>query len=199
QCAYISFASPLIEVESNKLVSLNKSKQLLINNSFFEEEFIPPKEIDDDKVQFVWFSQYISFGRGLELFLHAADALSNKLHLTLIGYIDAEFHQKELASGKFVSIKGPMHQRELHQQLANYDIGLALELNTADFNRNICLTNKIFAYSQAGLYVLATDTDSQKQFLGEFSEYGLLTAQNPIAIRKKIEEIISNKKYLRQN
>jgi hypothetical protein len=45
------------------------------------------------------------------------------------------------------------------------DIGLALESKTADFNRDICLTNKILAYAQAGLYIFATDTFGQRDFL----------------------------------
>ena len=58
-----------------------------------------------------------------------------------------------------------MQQEDLHQFLSQMDIGLALENAQADHNRNICLTNKMLAYAQAGLYILATNTFGQSQFL----------------------------------
>jgi glycosyltransferase involved in cell wall biosynthesis len=52
-----------------------------------------------------------------------------------------------------------------------FDIGLATELATP-YNRDICLTNKIFTYIQAGLAVIASDTTAQVQLLNKHQNIG---------------------------
>lgn len=47
-----------------------------------------------------------------------------------------------------------------------------MELSSVDENRGICLTNKIWAYLQAGLYILATDTPAQVVFIQEHEGHG---------------------------
>jgi glycosyltransferase involved in cell wall biosynthesis len=52
-------------------------------------------------------------------------------------------------------------------------VGLALESNVS-INRNICVTNKTFAYLMAGLAIIGTDTQGQKDIFGNFGEAALL-------------------------
>lgn len=59
--------------------------------------------------------------------------------------------------------------------LADYDEGLAIEVESNDYNRQICLTNKIFSYLQSGLYILATNTPAQEQFMTSHHKNGMMT------------------------
>ena len=79
-----------------------------------------------------------------------------------------------------------MKQEALHDFLNQMDIGLALENTAADHNRNICLTNKILAYAQAGLYIFATDTYGQSQFLNS------LDYDAGIILKTSLEEALKN-------
>jgi hypothetical protein len=63
-----------------------------------------------------------------------------------------------------IIIHSVMEQSKLHSFMATMDIGLALEPGK-DVNNRIALSNKIITYAQSGLYILATDTYGQSQFL----------------------------------
>ena len=82
-------------------------------------------------------------------------------------------------------------------ELCKYDVGLALELNSADFNRQICLTNKIFAYAQAGLFILATDTPAQKHFINENEILGTVAPQTHGGMNIALQDIINNIGHIR--
>ena len=79
----------------------------------------------------------------------------------------------------------------------NYDVGLAMELSTADENRNLCLTNKIFAYLQSGLYILATDTQAQKRFMDEHARHGVVCGQSVEALSSAMAELVKDKTRIR--
>ncbi|HTC00047.1 MAG TPA: hypothetical protein VK705_05145, partial [Ferruginibacter sp.] len=84
-------------------------------------------------------------------------------------------------------------------ELCNYDVGLALEDKEADMNRNICLTNKIWAYFQAGLFILASNTDAQDMFLQEHAKNGINSALSETELAKAITTIIANKDEIRHS
>lgn len=200
---YCSFASPLIKEYTEKLTGQLSSKNfIVINNNFSKYDFlIPSPEIDlKRKLRFVWFSQFIDYGRGLEKLLPLLDSVNDAVELTLIGSVREFFFKNELAHRGYITCLPSLSQDELHKQLSGYDIGLAAEDITADVNRNICLTNKIWAYFQSGLYILATDTDAQKQFLQQYAGHGeLIWLAGPSALAvidsliKKREEILAGK------
>ncbi len=189
----VTYASPLIKVEVEKLLDEKPLSAQLINNSFYQEEFEFVKNAEDQPLRFVWFSQFISFGRGLEPFLEAADKFSNQIEIELIGELDSRFYDEVLEHRKYISTQNPMGQKELHRHLSNSQIGLALELNSADLNRQICLTNKIFAYAQAGLFIFATDTPAQIEFINQHQGLGTLTKQDKEDMEKKIEKLVKMK------
>lgn len=209
-------------------------------------------------LKLVWFSQKISFGRGLEQLFEALKLLlsvsqypdqseetekskqkiansedseltthysqlkyhnlysnirnSALLQLTLIGDLDPEFektvlnryysplstHYSLLISNFSLLLIPPLSQPALHAELANYDIGLALEFDSSDLNRQLCLTNKIIAYAQAGLYILATDTPAQKAFMEEQPFRGLVCGQTPEAMAEALSKIMENKQQIKQ-
>jgi glycosyltransferase involved in cell wall biosynthesis len=170
----------------------------VINNSFPSRDFVLI-ETDSEKLQFVWFSQNISAGRGLELFVPALYQLKDKVHLTLIGNLYQEFYSEFLAQYQEVlTIKPPMPESELNRHLCEYDIGLAVELSNVDVNKKLALSNKIFAYAQAGLFVLATDTPAQKRFINQHRLLGKVTGQTPERVLAALREIINQKEKIRE-
>ena len=67
------------------------------------------------------------------------------------------------------------------------DIGLALENKDGDGNRDICLTNKFLAYTQAGLYIFATDTFGQDHFLNQLgNQFGIIIKSS---LKETIEQL----------
>jgi len=194
KAAYLTYASPLIGRYSLELLANNNiPKNELINNCFSQTEF-QFKESVGDKIKLVWFSQNIASGRGLELVIPALAPYKNHIELTLIGNLYADFYQEFLSAYiDFIKIEKPFNQKELNLKLSEFDIGLAIELKTSDFNRDICLTNKIFAYAQSGIYILATNTTAQKEFIAAHQQLGILSGQTAqemeTTIAKMIKEI----------
>jgi glycosyltransferase involved in cell wall biosynthesis len=198
--AYFSYASPLIGKHSLELFSGSKiPDNLLINNCFSENEF-EFHENDVEKIQFVWFSQNIAAGRGLERALPALYEFKDQVQLNLIGNLYPEFYNNFLIQyADILQIIEPLPQKELNKYICQFDIGLAIELATADYNREICLTNKIFAFSQAGLYILATNTSAQKQFMEEHKESGIVSGQSIEEMQEKVSFIIQNIETIRKD
>lgn len=177
EAIYVSFAAPIIREKT--ICSLDEAglkKDFVINNVFPGKEFkIPEKRGSADKLRVVWFSQNIDHSRGLEEIIPVIDKLKNNYELTLIGSINEDFYKTYIKGRSYIRIIKSLGQRELHHKLSEFDIGLALETTSADENRNICLTNKIWAYLQAGLFIIASDTQAQSKFIQQFPEHGILT------------------------
>lgn len=192
--SYISYGSPLIEEKAVNLLMQNRiepPKGFTINNTFRHRDFaLTP--CHDDKIKFVWFSQTISYGRGLDLILPVLNKYMEHLSLTLIGNIDDNFYTDVLFKYKdILLIKEAMPQDELHKEIGKYDIGLAIEQNV-DENRSICLTNKIFTYLLSGLYVVATSTKAQKQLMLKYPAHGVVVDSTIEDMDKCIREIIND-------
>jgi hypothetical protein len=142
----------------------NTRNWLTIINGFPREEFISPIEDNSEKLKLIWFSQNIAENRGLEYFINATNKLYNEIELHLIGNLTKENSEKLLSNLNGIYIHEPLSQRELHVFISRFDIGLAIEPGK-DFNNSIALSNKLLAYVQAGLYVIATPTFGQLGFL----------------------------------
>lgn len=202
----VTFASPLIGEQLKKLVGETSIKNLaLINNCFPSDEFeyhaqifslssnLQIKSSLNQVVHFVWFSQNIAANRGLELIISEFDKHKDKVHLHLIGNLYEDFNKDWIEPHQeFITTYSPMPQKELNQFICKFDVGLALELPSADENRQICLTNKIWAYLQAGLYILATDTLAQVEFMNDHTEHGVIFETNQTCRGKDAERINMN-------
>ena len=228
---YITSASPLIGQHTIDLIGGHPNHRVVLNN-FPSGEFVAPVLRDDNELRLIWFSQRISFGRGLEQLFEALKSILNSstsqllsssrplLILTLIGDLDPAFQQAVLSPflddvlrpldvGETmgfhsfndsyrsvetirVDVRTPMLQSDLHRELAYHDVGLALEFNQTDLNRQLCLTNKIMAYAQAGLYLLATDTPAQRQFMEEHSSMGTVCGQDEEGIGTGLRLLMEN-------
>jgi hypothetical protein len=198
---YSSYASPLIGGATLNIVpKLNHSTFLLVNNSFLAEEFIQPLAKENSKLHFVWFSQNIAADRGLELIIPVLYTFKDAVQITLIGNLNLRFYDSYLSTySEIINIEKPLPQKTLHNQLKAYDVGLAFESGAADFNRELCLTNKLFAYIQAGLFVLATTTKGQTLFVEQNPWCGKITGNTATEIREVLQELIAQKKAIRNN
>ncbi|MEM9681069.1 MAG: hypothetical protein AAF901_12175 [Bacteroidota bacterium] len=200
EAVYISYASPLIGERSLELIGIDKVKRhLLINNVFQSGEFVSPTS-KNGRFRLVWFSQHIDAGRGLEAMLEALDDFKDVVELHLIGNLREGFFSQFLSHRCYIHIHQPIAQTELHLKLSTFDVGLALENADQDMNRGICLTNKIWAYTQAGLYVLATNTAAQIKFMQDHSWAGALIDLKKLTdLKETIKTLIEKRSQIRDN
>ncbi len=207
KAAYLTSASPLIGENTLQLIKGHPHHQTIIN-SFPEEEFLCQKnkrqiEKLQHPVKFVWFSLTISFNRGLEEFFEAAKLLDYPIEVTLIGNIDPSFEKEIIEPINNnnhqinISIHPPLQQQKLHQQLNVHDVGLAIEPGI-DLNNKLAISNKIIAYAQAGLYILASNTLGQNKFINEAPSRGLVSELTTTALKTAINQIHNNIDAIRQ-
>jgi len=181
--SYISFAAPLIQKQTIQLLGKYINKPLsvfTINNVFPASDFHFNDNPDirrPHKIKLVWFSQNIGPDRGLESLLPVLDQFDQTIELTLIGNAILSFTDEWIKPRPYINILPSMHSLGLYKSLSQYDIGLAIETEKEE-NRKYCLANKIWAYFQSGLFILATNTLAQNQFLKEHPNHGILCAGN---------------------
>lgn len=139
--------------------------QVIYNGFKDDDSVVMDMHEDDGFVKLVWFSQRIGPGRGLEKFIETLNSVSIPVSLTLIGDCPEEYEvllNKTFPanSGHKLVVKKPVTHAELGALLRQFDVGLALE-EVYPESRNKTITNKILQYLQAGIKVLATNTDGQ--------------------------------------
>lgn len=152
--------------------------------------------------RFIWFSQTIGPGRGLELFFAAWARTTQPSQVYLLGDERPGYRAKLLArlpahrrdDLKFIPLVTP---EQLPHKLAEFDIGLALEPRWP-LNRNITITNKILQYMNAGLAVIATDTAGQQEVMRAAPDCGLLiTAHETTEYAAKLDALLGDSARLR--
>jgi glycosyltransferase involved in cell wall biosynthesis len=144
-----------------------------------------------------WFSQTIGPHRGLELLLGALPLLKNHARLYLRGayspsarrwldaLIPAECRER-------VAVLPLVPSHELLSRIAEHDIGFALESPEIP-SRDLCASNKLFHYLQAGLAVIATDTQGQAEVLRQCGEAGVLLPETTSpALARAINRYLSD-------
>jgi glycosyltransferase involved in cell wall biosynthesis len=177
QIQHFTAASPLIAEAYQKLFP---GKNVTVINNVFPFQSLNLLGLGDG-LKLFWFSQTIGPDRGLEEIFEALSQIKDKnWELGLLGnlseqhmaYFEQVVKQFKIQNSKFkIKFLEPVHPEEVILVASTYDIGLALE-QKKPFNRNICLTNKIFTYLNAGLAVIATDTLAQKKLMDEHPEIG---------------------------
>lgn len=195
--SYISIASELIKNRLEEDLQIRSNNWFTVMNYFPSTEFIEPSNNYIERVKFVWFSQNINFGRGLESFLELFKDLYN-CELHLYGNPDKEFTSQVLSKYKNIIIHNTVSHAKLHYELSNYDIGLALDI-AIDKNRDIAITNKLLAYLQAGLYVISSDTSAHKYILSKYDLNGVCMSSSIINNSTILKEIINNIKQIRND
>jgi hypothetical protein len=132
-----------------------------------------------DPLRLYWFSQTIGPGRGLEDAILAAG----------IAGVRAELHVRGRSAESYVSHLRALKENvapmlELHEHEPGdpdamvdlsrpYDVGLSCE-DTTVLNHRWCLGNKIFTYLLAGLAVVLSGTDAQRQLAADLGAAALL-------------------------
>ncbi len=194
-----TYASPLIGEQVLKLLSNQRLPLHTYVANSFPQSFFEYRQNNSQKIQFVWFSQNIAPRRGLELLVPALWEYRRQVELVLIGNLYNNFWKEFLSKyAEIIKILPPMPEDELYKKLCEYDVGCAIEMTKTDFNRDIALTNKIFAYAQAGLYILATDTRAQANFISQNPQLGVVVMQYLNDFQRKIEWIIEQKDEIRK-
>jgi glycosyltransferase involved in cell wall biosynthesis len=129
-------------------------------------------------VSFLWFSQTVGEGRGLEEFLAGWALTRGHSQVCLLGDVADSYREKlaglvpehRRAFLRFLPLTSP---ESLPGAIAEHDIGIALEPNTPE-SRYLTTTNKVFQYLNAGLAVLATPTAGQREILSRAPDCGLV-------------------------
>ncbi len=204
KCSYISFAGLPIkqEVINNFDLSLPESKLLNLPNTFSSSEFLDPEQSQtkSDKIRLIWFSLDITANRGLEEIIEAIKPVKDQFHLTLFGTQVSPFYDEWIKPNlDFINVEKPVTQKQLHYELKKYDIGLALEISKNDYNRELTVTNKIYAYLLSGLYVFATNTKGHEVLLKDSPNFGLICGQNAEDMKKSLLKVSDNIDLIRQN
>ncbi len=113
---------------------------------------------------FIWFSQTIGPGRGLEELLKALKLIQFKVDITFVGNISNSYKQYILLelfnTNHQVNYLPFLNHHELVMYIKNFDVGLALE-QTTPVNKDLTISNKILLYLQSNLNVIATKTSGQ--------------------------------------
>jgi glycosyltransferase involved in cell wall biosynthesis len=195
---YVSFAAPLIRQKVRDDLSREGRNWITVLNYFPRADFLIPEPVDGP-LKLVWFSQNINVERGLEFVLPLVREFTGEIELHLYGNMDQVFYESWLKGMENVIVHEPLPQVALHRELNKYDVGLALELAN-DINRSLCITNKLIAYMQAGLFVLASDTKAQNLFIGDFPGSGVSSnLHDPSALSIVFKTLLDEKEHIRQN
>jgi hypothetical protein len=190
---YCSFAAPLIEKEVKQKLDIKLTNSLIVINGFSERDFGFTMS-NSSKLKFVWYSQNIDFGRGLEIFLDTVLEYKEKIHITLIGNLNEEFEMRYgVNASTFITHFPPISQVDLHHELCRHDVGLALDF-AVNRNREIALTNKIVSYAQAGLYIFGFKTEGHESFIKEYSLDSIVIEPEREEILNALNKIIEIKK-----
>ncbi|MCO5285792.1 MAG: hypothetical protein M9898_05220 [Chitinophagaceae bacterium] len=191
---YITAASAPILKEYKKLVPFNCTQEVVMNY-FPKEEFVPPVMLDTPIFQLVWFSQNISYDRGLEAIIPIVDNRPD-VELHLYGNCKVDFFKEWIEGRKNIFLHAALPQAALHKELSLYDAGLAIEPGR-DQNNELAVSNKILAYYQAGLYIIASDTIAQSEFLKLQPHSGIVLSLNDEALEDRIDRVLLSLESIR--
>ena len=170
KAAYVTAASPLIaEAYAQDYQIPTPSVVLNVFPSHLaSSEFRISQAPKSAPLRAYWFSQTVGPGRGLEpvISLIQSSGVHCSLHLrgsVRTGYAESLQSLGHDSSNPIpIEFLAPAPPDDMIKLAADYDFGLALEQEYPP-NRDICLTNKIFTYLQAGLPILATPTRAQRR------------------------------------
>jgi len=171
---------------------------LVLRNSFpLQPSSRVDRPPDNQPPSFIWFSQTIGPGRGLELFLSAWAQTKKPSRVYLLGderpgyreHLLVPLRPEQRHRVHFIPLVPPA---ELPFKLAEFDIGLALELHWPR-NHDLTISNKILQYLNAGLAVIATDTAGQSEVMRASPDSGLLVAAHETTqLAQQLDDLIDN-------
>lgn len=194
---YVTFAAPLMLQKHAVDIGKEGKNWNVILNLFEQSQFSYKNKDRDQPLEIVWFSQNVNYKRGLEQWIPALEHFKDDIRLTLIGNKKEPFFTEYVKGKTFIDYLEPMDQASLNEKICEFDIGLAIE-GGKDYNNIIALANKLITYFQAGLYILATDTPGQKDFLKTYPHSGLVLSVNHENFIDKLAQVIASKDSIRR-
>ena len=201
---YYSTASELITNRTIKNYMDFTGKVITLLNCFplSQQPIFEEKALTGSKLKLFWFSQTIGFKRGLEVLMEALKILKNEsIHLTLAGSCNKDF--KTFINENYAELNiniqfvGVIQPEILPAFASQFDVGMAIEL-TEPFNRDICLTNKIFTYLLAGNAIILSDTLMQSSFNEQYLIGVTYQATQAKDLAEKIRFYLINKNLNKQ-
>ena len=179
------------------------SRPVVIRNVFpLPPAFRRAQPADSSPPAFVWFSQTIGPGRGLEEFFSAWSLTKHPSRVCLIGRERPEFVAGLLSAlpaekRTHVSVVPLIPPDELPAKLAEFDLGLALEPQWPR-NKDVTISNKVFQYLAAGLALVASDTAGQREVLAAAPASGVIVDRDDAPrFAAQLDELLSNPGRLR--
>lgn len=147
-----------------------------------------------EPLRMIWTSRTVGPERGLETLMEALQFVTHQVELHIIGQC-AEGYEQFLnkawptEKGHRLLFHDFIPHKELLQRISMYDLGLAIERYEPD-SRNTTITNKLLQYLQAGICVLATDTEGQKEVARYFPDFVFpVGANDPMQWAQQIDMI----------
>ena len=154
--------------------------------------------------------QTIGPGRGLEELIRALGRTRNRIRFSVRGSDFLRYSERltALAAGygkaDALEFLPPAPSDEMARLAANYDVGLAIELD-APPNRAIALTNKIFVYLLAGLPVILSKTPAQQRIADERVGVARIAGQQRIVADREVgaengrEDVAQSERFQHQH
>jgi glycosyltransferase involved in cell wall biosynthesis len=201
---YITTASPLISREYQSIFPEMAFHTIL--NVFSKVQYPPSKVKERKAIKLFWFSQTVGHNRGLQEVVRAmAECESQSLELHILGNPREDVVQKLKSLGKQLALSearikfyDPVPPDQIFEIAARCDIGMATEIGVP-YNRDLCLTNKIFTYLQAGLAILASDTSAQLRFLKDNDKCGYIFEKSNVeSLAKQLKKYVDDANLLEQ-
>lgn len=130
---------------------------------------------EEHKIKLIWFSQVISFGRGLEDFLSILEYIDHPIHIDLIGkagagftnFIDDRFKSYNIAHS--YTLHGFVNDNELDKYIMTAHFGLGLEKSEI-ISRDLTITYKCFRYLMNATPLILSKTKGQEEFVSITSD-----------------------------
>lgn len=149
-----------------------------------------------------WFSQVVGPSRGLETLMAALAHMDVPMEIHLRGKSTPAYRDLLLAKAPEswrgrIHFHSPVPHADLISRIAEHDLGLAMEV-PCNRNKELTIANKIPFYLLAGLPVLASDTEGQKEAAG-IAEGPITTyaAECPRSLAIALDALLSNREGLR--
>jgi glycosyltransferase involved in cell wall biosynthesis len=164
----------------------------------------PPRLVSTTSpAKLYWFSQTIGPGRGLERMLAVMARMRTPTRLQLRGYVSGD-HAALLRSVaeraglvEALEFLPPAAPDEMVRLAAGADLGLSLE-EAQPRNRDLCLTNKIFAYLLAGIPQVLSQTTAQVAFAPELGSAALLgVLDGPEELAARLDDFLADANRIR--
>lgn len=158
--------------------------------------------VNPDLLSLCWFSQVIGGGRGLETLMDSLSEVQVPFEIHLRGHCRDDYRELLLARApatwrERIHFHPQVPHAELISRIAEHDLGYAAEIPYCR-NRELTVTNKLPFYLLAGLAVVASDTDGQRE-VAAIADGAVTTfsAGNASALAGVLNTILSDQDKLR--